>query len=211
MRVVVDRSPSMGFYEKHPAALRLAGLMTYVALAGGDRVELWAAPGDGGDRAVTRGPAGRHLSSWPRLEAWLEGLGIEDGDGRLAPSMAAVAAGGRDHYIALVSDLLVADWEAGLDRLGGSVGGVVLHLLGTPELDPEVLGDVRLRDSETGEESDFSGTADAYERYRTRLDDLCSQMEARSARSGLHYLLVESGRDASEETLWHLAGAGVLS
>ena len=58
VRVVVDRSPSMGFYEKHPAALRLAGLMTYLALAGGDRVELWAAPGEGGGRAVTRGRRG---------------------------------------------------------------------------------------------------------------------------------------------------------
>ena len=211
VRVVVDRSPSMDFYGKHPAALGLAGLMTYLALAGGDRVELWAVPGDGGAGVVTRGPAGRHLSAWPRLESWLEGLGVQPGEGRLAPSMAAVAAGGRGHYVVLVSDLLVTDWESGLDLLGGSVGGVVLHVLGTPELDPEVLGDVRLRDSETGQESDFSGTADAYERYRSRLDGLCSQMAARAARSGLHYLLVEPGPDAPEETLWRLAGAGALS
>ncbi len=211
VRVVVDRSPSMGFHQKHRSALRLAGLITYLALAGGDRVELWGVPGHGAGAAATRGPTGRHLSSWPRLEAWLEGMEIEPGEGALAPALAAVTASGRHRYTALVSDLLVKDWRTGLDRLAGSVGGVVLHLLGSPELDPEVLGDVRLRDAETGEESDFSGTAEAYQRYRSRLDDLCSQMAARSARTGLHYLLVEAGPDAAEETLGRLAGAGMVS
>ena len=211
VRVVVDLSASMGFHQKHASALGLAGLITYLALAGGDRVELWAVPGAGGGGVVTRGPSGRHLSAWPRLEAWLEGVGIQPGEGRLAPSLAGVVAGGRNHYIVLVSDLLVADWRAGLDLLAGSVGGMVLHILGTPELDPEVLGDVRLRDAETGEESEFSGTAEAYQRYRSHLDDLCSQMAARSARSGLHYLLVEAGPDAAEGTLLQLAGAGVVS
>ena len=210
VRVVVDRSPSMGFHHKHRSALRLAGLITYVALAGGDRVELWTVPGHGGREAAARGPTGRHLSSWPRLEAWLEGLEIEPAAGTLAPALAAVTASGRHRYTALVSDLLVEDWKAGLDRLAGSLGGVVLHLLGLAELDPQVLGDVRLRDAETGEESDFSGTTDAYERYRSRLDDLCGQMANRSARSGLHYLLVEAGPDASERTFSALAAAGVV-
>ncbi|MCQ3804900.1 MAG: DUF58 domain-containing protein [bacterium] len=210
VRVVVDRSPSMGFHQKHPAALGLAGLITYLALAGGDRVELWTLPGQGGRQAATRGPTGRHLSSWPRLEAWLEGLGIEPAEGTLGPALAAVMASGRRRYTALVSDLLVEDWRAGLDRLAGSAGGMVLHLLGSAELDPQVLGDVRLRDAETGEESDFSGTVDAYDRYRSRLDDLCEQMAKRSARSGLRYLLVEAGPDASERTFAGLAAAGMV-
>ncbi len=209
VRVVVDRSPSMGFHGKLPAALGLAGMITYLALAGADRVELWAVPGIGG--VVARGPSARHLSAWPRLEAWLEGLGVEPGEGRLSPSLSAVAASGRGRYTIVVSDLLVADWREGLDRLAGSVGGVVLQVLGTPELDPEVLGDVRLRDSETGQESDFSGTPEAYQRYRLRLDELCSEMASRSARSGLHYLLVEAGPDSAENTLRQLAAAGMVS
>ena len=211
VRVVVDRSPSMGFHQKHDSALALAGLITYLALAGGDRVELWAVPGEGDAGVVTRGPSGRHLSAWPRLEGWLEGIGIQPDDGTLAPSLAAVVAGGRNHYITLVSDLLVADWQASLDLVSSSVGGMVLQVLGVPELDPEVLGDVRLRDAETGEESDFSGTAEAYRRYRSHLDDLCRQMAARSARSGLHYLLVGAGPGVAEETLRQLAGAGMVS
>ena len=210
VRVVVDRSASMGFHRKHFSALQLAGLITYLALAGGDRVELWGVPGPDGRRVAARGPTGRHLSAWPRLEAWLEALSIEQGESSLAPALAAVTATGRHRYDAVVSDLLVGDWRAGLDLLGGSVGGMVLQVLGPEELDPEVLGDVRLRDSETGRESDFSGTADAHGRYRSRLDDLCGQIATRSARSGLHYLLVEAGTDVSERTLSALAGAGVV-
>lgn len=209
VRVVVDRSPSMGFHSKLPSALGLAGMLAYLGLAGGDRVELWAVPGESGTDAA-RGPAGRHLSAWPRLEAWLEGVGIAPGRATLSPGLAAASSGGRGAYTALVSDLLVSDWSAGLDLARSPAGGVVLHLLGAPELDPEVLGDVRLRDAETGEESDFSATAEAYQRYRSRLDDLCSRMAARSARSGLHYLLVESGPGAAERTLSELAAAGLL-
>ena len=211
VRVVVDRSASMGFHQKHVSALQLAGLITYLALAGGDRVELWGVPGPEGRQVAARGPTGRHLSAWPRLEAWLEALSIEPGRSPLTPALAAVTATGRHRYEALVSDLLVEDWRAGLDLLGGSVGGVVLQVLGPEELDPQVLGDVRLRDSETGREADFSGSADAYGRYRSRLDDLCGQMAARSARSGLHHLLVEAGSAASERTLAALAGAGVIT
>ncbi len=210
VRVVVDRSASMGFHGKLASARRLAGLITYLALAGGDRVELWMAPGISG-AAATRGPAGRHLSTWPRLESWLEEVVTEEGEGRLSAGLAAAGVGSRRRYMVLVSDLLVADWRAGLDLLGGSTGGVVLQVLGVPELDPRVLGDVRLRDVETGEESDFSATAGAYERYRSRLEDLCGQMAARSARSGLYYLLVEAAPTALERTLSELAAAGVVS
>jgi uncharacterized protein (DUF58 family) len=211
VRVVVDRSASMGFHHKHASSLHLAGLVTYLALAGGDRVELWGMPGPGGHPAAVRGPTGRHLSAWPRLETWLETLTIEPGVCLLAPAMAAVTAMGRSRYTVLVSDLLVEDWREGVDMLAGSVGGIVLHVLDSAELEPEVLGDVRLQDSETGRESDFSATPDAFERYRARLDDLCGQMANRSARSGLHYLLVEAGADVSDRTLSALAGAGVVT
>ncbi len=210
VRVVTDRSSSMGFHDKLSSAQQLAGMISYLALAGGDRVELWTVPGDAGT-AATRGPAGRHLSAWPRLESWLEEMVVQEGEGKISPGLAALGVGARRGYTVLVSDLLVSDWSAGLDLLGGSIAGVVLQVLGAAELDPQVLGDVRLRDVETGEESDFSATAEAYERYRSRLEELCSQMAARSARSGLHYLLVESGPNACERTLASLVGAGVVS
>lgn len=210
VRVVMDCSPSMGFHGKLSSARRLAGMVAYLALAGGDRVELWTIPGESGGEAA-RGPAGRHLSKWPLLESWLEGVGVASGDGRISAGLAAVRAGGLGTYTALVSDLLVSDWSPGIDLLGGSMGGVVLHLLGSAELDPQVLGDVRLADVETGQVSDFSPTSEAYERYRSRLEDLCSRMAARSARSGLYYLLVESGPGAPERVLADLARAGVVS
>lgn len=210
VRVVLDRSPSMGFHDKLTAARQLAGMIAYLALAGGDRVELWALPGESGSEA-TRGPTGRHLAAWPHLESWLEGLELAPGRGTMAPGMAALGEGGGRFYTALVGDLLVADWEAGLDRLSGSVGGMVLHVLGSPEIDPQVVGDVRLRDVETGEEGDFSPTAEAYQRYRTRLGELCSQMARRSARHGLHYLLVEADPQAPARVFSDLAGAGVVS
>ena len=210
VRVVMDRSPSMDFHDKLSSARRLCGMISYLALAGGDRVELWAVPGESA-AAATRGPTGRHLSGWPGLESWLEQTEIAPGEGSISSGLASIRSAGPRGYTVLVSDLLVEDWRVGIDLVGGSVGGVVLQVLGGPELDPQVLGDVRLADAETGAESDFSATAEAYERYRSRLSDLCSQMSARSVRWGLNYLLVESGPQAPERTLWELAGAGVIS
>lgn len=207
LKVVVDTSYSMSFYDKFDVAKVLAGMVAYLGLAGGDRVQLIAIQG----AEVTIGPAGRHLSRWPQLERWLESL-APAGGGELAPTLRRLAGEGPNRgALVVISDLLSPDFGPALDGLGLGAGGVVLHLLGAEELDPGLAGDLRLADGETGSEVAVSTSEETMRRYRTALEDFASEASARARRAGLDYVLVAATEDAPEQVLTALARAEALT
>jgi uncharacterized protein (DUF58 family) len=209
LKVVVDTSASMGFYRKLETARRLAAMMTYLGLAGGDRVQLVGIPGPS-QQPIRLGPAGRHLSRWPHLESWLESLTAE-GALPLGPAMRRLAGEGPNRgSIILLSDLMTPDWRSAVDGLGVGAGGVVLHILGQEELDPQLAGDLRLADAETGSEVPVSTSEETMRRYRAALEGFAQEAAGRARRSGLDYVLVPAGDDAAEQVLAALARAEAL-
>ncbi len=210
LRIVVDTSRSMSFYGKFEVARVLSGMMAYMGLAGGDRVQLFSVPGERA-RALLPGPAGRHLSQWPRLEAWLEGLN-PTGVGELAPAVRRLAGEGPVRgSLVLVSDLLTPDWQPALDGLAVGAGGVVLHVLGQEELEPDLAGDLRLADAETGRELAVSTSEDTMRRYRQALERFALEAAGRARRSGLDYVLVPALAGAPEQVLAALARAEAVT
>ncbi len=123
-------------------------MVAYLGLASGERVRLV-------DRSRSRaapslqGPWARHVSAWPRLEAWLEKPRAEGGTDLPAAARLLAAPGAHRGPVVLVSDLLAPGWETALDVLGALGGGVVVHVLGPDELQPTLSGDLTLRDVET--------------------------------------------------------------
>ncbi|HSL27459.1 MAG TPA: DUF58 domain-containing protein [Acidimicrobiia bacterium] len=218
LRIVVDTSASMGFYRKLEVAKVLAAMMAYLGLAGGDRVHLVAVPGGQergrsgpGRQSTLLGPSGRHLSRWPYLESWLEGL-TATGGAPLAPALRRLAGGGPDRgSIVLLSDLLTPDWRAGVDGLGLGAGGVVLHILGEEEIDPQLTGDLRLADAETGAEVAVSASGEALARYRAALEAFAAEASGRARRAGLDYVLVPARDGAADQVLSALARAEAVS
>lgn len=209
LRVVIDASASMGFYRKLEVGKVLAGMVAYLGLAGGDRVQLVALYG--GPKPVTMGPAGRHLSRWPMLESWLEGLSAAGG-GELAPSLRRLAGEGPNRgALVVVSDLMSPDYATALDGLGVGAGGVVLHILGDEELDPGLAGDLRLADAETKGEVAVSTSEDTMRRYRLALEAFASEVAGRSRRAGLDYVLVPAREDAAHQVLAALARAEAVA
>lgn len=201
IEVVLDLSGSMGLHGKEATARRLAAMVTYLGLAAGDRVRLWSVPGDD-DRSEVMGPSGRHLSSWPRMEAWLEDRPVAGGGTLRHVGRRLASSGGS---VVLVSDLLMEDWTEVLDGLIPTAGGLVLHLLAPEELDPTVAGDLDMVDVETGGRVPVSTTEDVLARYRQRVEEFASAVARRSRRAGLDYLLVESGHGAEERALEGMA------
>ncbi len=209
VRVLVDVSASMGFHDKDATARRVAAMVAYLGLAGGDRVALSAVPGTGG-RAVAMGPSGRHLAAWPELESWLERLEV-GGAAPLAPSIRSLVGGSLIRgSVVLVSDMLDAEWERSLDGLAVGAGGIVLQVLGRPELEPELSGDLRLVDAESGAEVEISTDRDALASYRRSLETFVTGVSARAHRAGLDYLLIPAGPGAEEEALRSLVTAGAV-
>jgi uncharacterized protein (DUF58 family) len=210
VRVVLDRSRSMGFYSKMDTARVLAGMLAYLGLAGGDRVQVFSIPGPEG-RAWAAGPAGRHLSSWPALERWLEEIepvGAVD----LSPPIRRLAGEGVNRgSLILVSDLLSPDWQSALDGLLVTSGGVVLHVLGGEELDPTLAGDLRLADAESGREVSVSTSEETMRKYRQALEAFAAGAAGRARRAGLDYVLVPAGPNAADQVLAALAGAEAVA
>ena len=205
VRVVVDLSASMGFHGKAETAKALAATVVYLGLAGGDRVEVAVVPGLDG-RAFTRGPSGRHLDAWQWLECRRGG-----GSTPLAPALRSFIGGSPARGSAvLVSDLLDGEWERALDGLRVGAGGLVLHVMGVPELEPEVGGDLRLVDSESGAAVEVSTSRDALQAYRSALEAFVDGVAGRSRRGGLDYLLVPAAQMAHEDALRALVTTGAV-
>jgi len=206
LRVVLDVSKSMGFYRKAEIGKVLAGMIVYLGLAGGDRVQVYAV----GGTSTQVGPAGRHLSRWPQLEAWLEQLPT-GGGGELAPTLRKLVGEGTTRgALILVSDLLSPDFGSALDGLGIGAGGIILHVLGPEELDPGLAGDLRLADSESGGEVEVSTSEEAMRLYRAALEAFATEAAARARRAGLDYVLVPATEDAPMNVLSALSRTEAL-
>lgn len=206
IEVVVDLSASMGLHDKEASARRLAAMIAYVGLAAGDRVRLWAVPGDEG-RPEVMGPSGRHLSVWPRLEGWLEDRPV-GGTGTLRTVGRRLAGSGGS--VVLVTDLMMAGWSEVVDGLSGTAGGLVLHLLSGEELQPSMRGDLELVDVESGEAVPVSASQEVMDRYREAVESFATDAARRSRRAGLDYVLVEAGPGAEERALEGLARREVV-
>jgi uncharacterized protein (DUF58 family) len=208
VRLVMDVSTSMTFHGKLDTARRLAAMITYLALAGGDRVIPAVVPGPGGSITVA-GPTGRHLSAWPQLESWLE-WAPAGGSVPLAVALRSIVGGARSRgAVILVSDLLDPEWERALDRLVTGAGGLILHVLGREELEPELVGDLEMRDSESGRRLAISTSDETLAAYRAAMEAFVEAAAGRARRAGLDYLLVPAGAGAPERALAALVAAEV--
>lgn len=207
LQVVVDTSRSMDFGDKFPSAQRLAAMVTYLALISGERVRLATVPAPGSTGLI--GPWARHVSSWPKLETWLETLEPAGGTDLVAASRIVASTVSRGPVI-LISDLMQPGWQQAVDLFGTARGGVVLHVISPAELDPDLTGDLTLRDIETGIEVPVSMSGDAVDRYRERVRGFVTDAARRCRRVGLEYVQATADTAVLDRTLRQLVAGGVV-
>jgi uncharacterized protein (DUF58 family) len=207
--VLIDATASMGMYGKFEAARHVAAIVTYLALSSGDRVVPVLLGGS--ERQVTRGPVGRHRSAWPAIERWLEELSPV-GAAPLAPAIRGIVgpiAG--SGAVVVISDLLDPEWERALDGAGLGVGGVVAHVLAPEEIEPTVVGDLRLVDVETGADVEASTSRAVLDAYATAVAAFIDGAAGRSRRGGLEHVLVRVGDGAGERFLRRLVESAAVT
>ena len=207
LQIVIDNSRSMDFGGKFPAAQQLAAMVTYMALISGERIRLATVPEPGSNALV--GPWARHVSAWPKMETWLEDLEPEVGTDLVAASRIVASTVSRGPIV-LVSDLLQPGWQQAIDLFGSARGGVVLHVLSPAELEPDLTGDLTLRDIETRTEVQVSMSGDAVERYRERVSEFVAGAARRCRRVGLDYVLATADAEVLDRTLRQLVAGGTV-
>jgi uncharacterized protein (DUF58 family) len=213
VHLVLDASASMGFGtpRKLDAARDVLGALAWLALSGEDRVVLHVLDGQG------------HVSSMAyrgRLGArrLLERLATVEPGGRvsLGEALADVARSLRSPGIVVVaSDFLAPQATLGLERLGAARHQLhVLHVLSPqdvePERDPELAGDLKLVDAESGAEVVVSVTPRLLEIHRDALRALEQELLATTRRLGATLARVGSDAQLEQVVFQDLQVAGVV-
>lgn len=207
---LIDASSSMGFGtgQKLDQARRLCAALAYVGLANLDRVTIVALS----DRMLTRMPSTRGKARIFKVFEFLNGIRTE-GRTDLAEALRTFVAQHKRRGLAvLVSDLYdPAGFEGGINVLRyNKFEPYVLHLIDPSDGRPDLRGDVRLYDCETGEEREVTVTAallrrmeQALAEYRTRIERFCTARQ-------VPYFAAEVGRPFEELVLELFRKGGFL-
>jgi uncharacterized protein (DUF58 family) len=168
---IVDTSSSMGFAggAKLKQAKRLAAALAYVGLANLDRIAIVTAT----DEIQGRMPTTRGKARIFRIFRFLRGVKAE-GQTDLGEAMKTFVAQHKRRGLAvLLTDLYdPSGLERGINVLRyNKFEPFVLHVVDPNDARPDLRGDVRVYDCETGDEREVTVTAKVLERYAKAYED----------------------------------------
>lgn len=194
LHLLVDASASMNFGRptKLDYALRLAAALGFVGLVNLERVGV----GIMREQVAEGWPPTRGRNQFTALMDFL--AAVRPGGGTsLNGGLANYAARGREAGLAVImSDLLdPGGYEAGLRALLERRFDLhLIHLLDPEEMNPEMGGDLRLIDSETGEVREMTIDGAALQAYRDRLHAFLEGVETfcRAHEIGYHRVITDT-------------------
>jgi uncharacterized protein (DUF58 family) len=174
---IVDTSSSMGFGEgeKLKQAKRLCAALAYVGLANLDRIAIVAAT----DEISGRMPTTRGKARIFRIFRFLSGVKAEGATDLGEAMKTFVAQHKRKGLAVLLSDLYDPDgFERGINVLRfNRFEPYVIHLVDQRDGKPELKGDVRVYDCETGDEREVTVTAKVLEKYQKVYGDYLEEVQ----------------------------------
>lgn len=207
VRLLVDTSASMT-EDKLRQAARVAAALGFVALVRRDVVTLHTFPLDRPAPRFT----GRHATHalFSHLEA-VVAAGARGATPFAAAARDLLGRPGPRGLTVVVSDLLTPEWADGLTRLPARGGDlVVVHVLSTDELRPELTGDLDLVDSETGNRVAVSLSADALRHYEKLAVAWADGIARRCQQLAAGYVRVLADDDLEQVLLSRWRAAGIL-
>lgn len=210
VHLLVDTSASMdwGSPNKLRYARQLAGAFGYIALANLDRVSVTAF-GAGPGAGQLPGVRGRR-GAVPLL-GFLQRLGPGTGGDLTKACQRYAQTAGTPGPLLLCSDLLDAGWKEALSALAARPFEItVMHTLAPQELEPELDGDFKLVDVESGAPVEISADLDLLRRYRENLATWRAEIDSFCAGRGIAYIPVDTAVPVEEFVLGRLRRRGVL-
>jgi len=206
LHLIVDASASMNFGSptKLDSARRIAAALGFVGLVNLERVGVGALR----DRVAEGWPPTRGRNQVPSLLDFLDRVEPSGGTS-LNEGLTNYAARSRQSGLAVIlSDLLdPAGYESGVRALLERRFDVhLVHVLSPEEMNPELAGDLRLVDSETGEMRELSMDGDAVRAYRERLRQFLDRAETFCRTKEIGYHRIASDAPIEEFVLAQLRG-----
>jgi uncharacterized protein (DUF58 family) len=213
VHLLIDTSQSMDWGDppKLGYAVRLSAALGYIALASLDRVTVTALGRESysnGGRAYLPPQRGKRQAM--ALFSFLESLAA---GGRSEPGarLRAYAATNQPGPLLLFSDLMDEGWEEGLRALASRGFEIsVAHILAPEELDPQISGDLKLLDSESGAGVEITADYDLLARYRAGLAAWQADLNRFCAARGMHYVPISTHQPYQELLFAWMRKYGVL-
>jgi len=194
LHLVVDASASMAFGSprKLDYAARAAAALGFVGLVNLERVGV----GILREKISEGWPPTRGRNQFVKLVEFLSNVRPDGGTG-LNHALANYTIRTREPGLAVIfSDLLdPGGYEAGLRALLERRFDVhVVHLLDPEEMNPELAGEMRLLDSETGQTCELTVDGEAVRAYRDRLHQFLEKAETfcRAQEIGYHRVVTDT-------------------
>ena len=208
VHLLVDASRSMDWGEpnKFAYAVRAAGALGYIALAGLDRLTV-----------STLGARGQLTPRRGRPQALPLFRFLQDvqpqGEANLAAALTSYAGAARQPGpLLLISDLMDDGWSAGLRALAGRGFDVtVLHILAPAEVDPQLSGDLNLIDSETDAAIEITADFGLLQRYRDSVTAWQTEIREFCTARAIQYVSVTTSLPFDELLFSLLRRRGVLA
>jgi uncharacterized protein (DUF58 family) len=207
---LLDTSPSMDFGDptKLHYARQVAAALTFIGLVNSDRVAIDTFGAD-----LQPGLAGlRSRSQMSRVVRFLETLTPSDaGDLTTACRSFALKHPGKG-IVVILSDFLD---KRGYDQalrylLARDMDVHLIQILAPEEVEPSLVGDLRLVDSEDSEAAEISVSAPLLRRYRQNLDAYTSGLQDWCTRRGIGYLLTTTDQPFDRLVLNYLRRRGLI-
>jgi len=194
--VDVSRSMNWGDPNKLEFSLRAAGALGYIALAGLDRVTITTlGASKNGNGSSNYFAPHRGKQSATALFSFLENHlpPVAEKVVPLGNAMQSYAARAlQPGPLILISDLLDPAFAfSNLNPLAAKGFEVtLLHTLSPDEVNPELSGDLKLLDSESGGEIEITADFDLLQRYRDGLAEWQTELRRFCGARGMHYVPV---------------------
>lgn len=208
--VLIDASESMsyGSPSKILFAKRIAAALGYIGLTNLDRLVVSAFSTDFG-HALT---PGRGKKQAQKLFGYLENLKCEGGTSLDDSIRLFLARQKRPGMVIILSDFLdPAGFEPALKRLHGRRMDIyAFHILSDEEVDPPLVGDLRLVDAEDASTAEITVSAPMMKGYKNAVANFCNEVNSFCTRSGMSYIFSKSSDPFERLILTYLKRRGLL-
>ncbi len=213
LHLLVDSTRSMDWGEPNKLhyAAQAAGALGYIALVGLDRVTVATSRGNNG-YANTVFPPVRGKQSAVKLFSFLQAVSPCLEPIATASWLSAYAANASSSgVVVIISDLMSDGWESGLSLLRGRKHDVsVIHLLSPNELEPDIIGDFRLVDSESRAEIELTADFETLTKYKTNLQNWQDNWRQFCRARGISYIPVPTSLPLEDLLFAWLPNRGIL-
>lgn len=207
---IVDCSRSMSFGDgaKFDQARRLCAALAYVGLANLDRVTVVGV----GDEVNARLAPTRGKSRIFKVFRFLSGLTADSSTDLGEALKTFVAQHKRRGLAVLISDLYDPQgFERGINMLRyNKFEPYVLHVIEPSEANPNLKGDVRIYDCETGDEREVTITDDLLVRIKSAFSEYQSDIERFCAKNQVPYFAADTATPFDELVLRVFRRGGFL-